>query len=380
MSRKTSGTKGLRLEEILRAYFLQAGFFVVRGAPFRLDGEDLTDIDLWMYERPTGTARRRQIVDAKSKSKPKAVERLLWTKGLAEALDMDGAYVATTDSRASLRRMAKKLGVSILDGTDLRRIGASEKVHMPERFTDEELNGVVRSVDKSRKNKEFQNHLFEVKSSVVESFGVNGTVRALDAVSYFANATVGAHPGSEPAAAGGRLTYLSASLVGANLDFVGVEAPFRSADERREMLVNAIRYGSVDKDEGLEKLRLATGIVRQYADNGPAIAKGVEQGFTRDLNNIPAEIIADHVVRMGKSESLFGVARDLERSCYLKECPTFDQLDTASKSFLGALFDFCSVDRAKFAEAWKPTDVEEKKTSEPKQESAEAGPLFEKSS
>lgn len=377
MNGKTLGAKGLRLEEILRAYFLQAGFFVVRGVPFQLDGEDLTDIDLWLYERPTGTARRRQIVDAKSKSKPRAVERLLWTKGLAEVLEMDGAYVATTDSRASLRRMAKKLGVSILDGSDLQRIGASEKVHTPERFTDEELNGVVKSVDKSRKNKEFQNHLFDVKSSVVESFGVNGAVRALDAVSYFANATVGAHPGSEPATAGGRLTYFSASLVGANLDFVGAATPFRSADERREMLVNAIRYGSVDKDEGLEKLRLATGIVSQYADNGPAVAKAVEQGFTRDLNNIPAEIIADHVVHMGKGEYLFGVSRDLERACYLRECPTFDQLGTASKSFLGALFDFCSIDRAKFAEAWKPSDLKEKKTAETKL--AEAGPLFEKS-
>lgn len=378
MKGKTSGAKGLRLEEILRAYFLQAGFFVVRSAPFRIDGKDVTDIDLWLYERPTGTARRRQIVDAKSKSKPKAVERLLWTKGLAEVLDMDGAYVATTDSRVSLRRMAKKLGVSILDGSDLQRIRASEKVHMPERFTDEELNEIVRSVDRNRKNKEFQNHLFEVKSSVVESFGVNGTVRALDSVSYFADATVGAYPGSETAIAGGRLTYYSASLVGVNLDYVGVEAAFRSADERREMLVNAIRYGSVDKVEGLEKLRLATGIIRQYAENGPAVAKAVEQRFTHELNDIPAEIIADHVVRMGKSESLFSVARDLERSCYLRECPTFDQLDTASKAFLGTLLDFCSVDRAKFAEAWKRSYSKGKKSSEPP--TAEVGPLFKRTS
>src|SRR6266481_1525900 len=96
---KSSGAKGYRLEEALRNYFLIAGLYVVRGVPLRLEGEDLTDIDLWLYERPSGSARRRLVVDAKFKSKPKAAERLFWTKGLSEFLRMDGAYVATTDSR-----------------------------------------------------------------------------------------------------------------------------------------------------------------------------------------------------------------------------------------------------------------------------------------
>jgi hypothetical protein len=44
-----SGDKGYRLEELLRAYFLRAGFFVVRAVPFQHAGDDLTDIDLWLY-------------------------------------------------------------------------------------------------------------------------------------------------------------------------------------------------------------------------------------------------------------------------------------------------------------------------------------------
>jgi hypothetical protein len=88
MAQGAHGDKGYQLEELLRAYFLRAGFFVVRGVPFQHAGDDLTDIDLWLYERPTGSSRRRQIVDAKSKTKPKAVERLLWTKGLAQLLDV----------------------------------------------------------------------------------------------------------------------------------------------------------------------------------------------------------------------------------------------------------------------------------------------------
>ena len=54
MTQGGKGDKGYRLEELLRAYFLRAGFFVVRSVPFQDAGDDLTDIDLWLYERPTG--------------------------------------------------------------------------------------------------------------------------------------------------------------------------------------------------------------------------------------------------------------------------------------------------------------------------------------
>ena len=41
---KVQTPKGAVLEEVLRAYFLRAGFFVIRGVPFRFADEDLTDV------------------------------------------------------------------------------------------------------------------------------------------------------------------------------------------------------------------------------------------------------------------------------------------------------------------------------------------------
>lgn len=380
MTTKKTGAKGLRLEEMLRGYFLRAGFFVIRGVPFRMDGDDLTDIDLWLYERPTGSARRRQIVDAKSKTKPKTVERLFWTKGLAEALDLDGAYVATADTRPTIRQIARKLGLSIFDGNDLRRIEASDKVRMPERFTDEELRELVRTIDKDRRTKQFQTKLNDVKASVVDKFGPSTIVRALEAVTYFASSAVSAYPNSPAAEVAGRLTYFSASLVAIGLDGVGVDAAFRSSEERRTIFINAIRYGNVDSAEGLEKLRLATVLVRQYAENGSVIAQEIEKKCSKDLNEIPAEIIADQVVRMGANETLFAVARELEQASYLKACPSFDQLDTSVKSFLGTLFDFCAIERKKFATAWKADDVKDAKSPDTSDAiTPNAGPLFNKS-
>src|SRR5215469_9751203 len=168
MTRSAKGDKGYRLEELLRAYFLRAGFFVVRGVPFQDSGDNLTDIDLWLYERPTGSSRRRQIVDAKSRTRPKAVERLLWTKGLAELLEVDGAYVATTDSRPMLRRIAKQLSVALLDGGDLRRISESEKVAYPDRLTEEEFQSAIVRFDRARRDKAVQTLYADIKSSLID--------------------------------------------------------------------------------------------------------------------------------------------------------------------------------------------------------------------
>ena len=368
---KKAGQKGFVLEEILRDYFLRAGYFVVRGIPYRVDGNDLTDIDLWLYERPTGSARRRQIVDAKAKSKPKTVERLLWTKGLAEALDVDGAYVATTDARPIIRKIAKKLGIRIFDGKDLQRIRASDKVRFSEHLTDDELRQMVRSVDEDRNSKDFQLNLSDVKSSVIDNFGPSTVVRSLDAVAYYASQAISAYPDSPVAKLAGRLTYFSGAFVAIGLDAVSVDAAFRPLEERRAILINTIRYGNTDVEAGLKELRLALGLVRQYADNGSVVAQSIEERTSKEYDNISAEIIADEVVRMKINEILFSVAKELERASYLRVCPNYDQLDTSVKSFLGTLLDFSGIDRKTFAMAWNRESI-----NDPKLSSIDAGPLF----
>ena len=61
--------KGIEFEELLRAYFLRSGMYVVRSIPIIRQGFDLSDIDIWLYDKPTGLSRRVQILDAKFKNK-----------------------------------------------------------------------------------------------------------------------------------------------------------------------------------------------------------------------------------------------------------------------------------------------------------------------
>ena len=121
----TTKTKGPHMEEVLRSYFLDLGYFVVRGPQFRYQGFDITDVDLWLYMRPSPLTRERIIVDAKQRRTPQAIERIFWAKGLQLALGLEGCIVATTDKRAAVREFGRQNGVSVLDGTFFARLSAA---------------------------------------------------------------------------------------------------------------------------------------------------------------------------------------------------------------------------------------------------------------
>lgn len=296
-----------------------------------------------------------QICDIKYKQRPKAVERIFWTSGLADALDVDGAYVATTDKRKNLRSVAEKLDLQLIDGTDIQRIQNSQAVLYPERMGDEQLIAELQAVDKSFRNKNLQEARFDILSSLSEGFGAPSAVRALEGFSRLAAAAVAYHPDSQAARSAGRLAYLAGAIACQSLDYVSVGAAFRTIDERRDLILRAVRLGALGNDDGQQTLRLAMALVEKYAPGGRGTAMAVEAGLKRDLDQIPAEIVADQAVRLLKSDQLFVTGRELEMASYHIALPTFDGLSVQTKSMLGALLDYANVDRQRFANAWKST-------------------------
>ncbi len=344
--------KGAVLEEILRAYFLRAGFFVIRGVPFRFVDDDLTNIDLWLYERPTGTSRRVQVCDIKYKQRPKAVERIFWTSGLRDALQVDGAYVATTDKRRTLRSVAEKLNLQLIDGADIRRIQNSQTVLYKERIGDEQLIRELQLVDREFRNKSLTEARLDILSALSEGFGAPSAVRTLEAFARLAAAAVTCHPDSNAARAAGRLAYLAAAITCESLDYVSVGGAFRSLAERRELMLNAVRLGALSSEDGQQRLKLALALIEKYGPGGRSAAIAVETGLRKELKGVPAEIIADQAIRLLKGDQLFWTGRELEMESYHVALHPFDALSQQSKSMVGALLDYAGVDRQRFAQAW----------------------------
>jgi hypothetical protein len=140
-------------------------------------------------------------------------------------------------------------------------------------------------------------------------------------------------------------------MAAVSLDFVSSGAAFRAADERKRMLANGIRFGSVDREAGLEKVRIAGALVSQFAENGAALARQIANRYEDETSKIPAEIIADHVSRISQRETLFMAARELEGAAHSRAPMGFDTLSGEAKSLLAAFLDFGGVARDRFARA-----------------------------
>jgi hypothetical protein len=351
MAETRTGQKGPDLEETLKAYFWQAGYFAVRGVPFRLDDEEITDVDLWLYERPAALTRRRLILDAKNKIKPKAAERLVWVRGLQSALAVDGAIVASTDKRPSSRRLAKAMGVILLDGDALTKLTTTTKLRLDDQHSSEAYDGLFKAVDTARRGNDWRLALLAARSSLLTSFGVHSANTALRTAGFFGEQAIMAAPKSEQAQVAMRGFYSSCAYAAIGLDYVLADLAFRSQDERRTALVNGIRYGDIGSIEALATVRAAIGLVRQHATNGNSIAKQVESGFQQQAANVPAEIIADYVARLSSADGLYTVARELERNAYSFDMARYDALTVEARSLLGVFIDFHGLSREKIANA-----------------------------
>lgn len=352
MASVRTGGKGLDLEEALKAYFRQAGYFVVRGVPYRIEGDDITDIDLWLYERPAALTRRRLIVDVKNRRSPKVAERIIWTKGLQAALGVDGAIVATTDKRISARNLAKRLDVTLLDGEAVEKLIKSDQIKKAGWLRSEALDESVSRIDKTRRSGEWRLNLHNARASMIFGIGVQATNTNLAASGFFAEQLIVAQPGSDQAQTALRLFYLTSALAAISLDYALADQGFRSQEDRRQSIIDGIRYGESDTVPARRTIRMATALARKYMENGAAIAKQIENSFFADAERIPAEIIADHVVRISTSDALFNVAREIEKASSSILLPSYDQMTAEAKSLLGVVLDFNGVPREKVALGW----------------------------
>lgn len=350
MAPKT-GQKGPDLEESLKAYFWQAGYFAVRGVPFRLDDEDITDVDLWLYERPAALTRRRLLVDAKNKKVPRAAERLVWAKGLQSALGVDGAIVASTDKRTSSRRLAKTMGVILLDGDAISKLTSSAKLRLDDLLTSEEFDGLFKKVDTDRRTNEWRTALLMARASLLTSFGAHSTNTALRVAGFFGEEATLAAPASPQAQIALRGLYTACAFVAIGLDYVLADLAFQSQDDRRAALINAIRFGQTDSATALSTIRTAVSLVRQHAPNGNSVARQVEKGFEEQASEVPAEIIGEFVARLSSADVLFASARELERNAYRLDMVHYDDMSIEARSLLGVLLDFHGLSREKVAKA-----------------------------
>ncbi len=336
--------KGGRTEELLREYFLKAGYFAVRSVPFVHEDFDVTDVDIWLYLRPSPLGRERVGVDAKDRGRPKAMERVLWAKGLQSVLGLDRAIVATTDKRPSLKAFGDRHAVLVLDGTFLAKLEGNGTPAPSERLSEEEF---INSIIAGREDKllgQWRMRLRTAKARLLTHLEFDGCNAWLEECGYFIEQIL-ASSRREGAC---RLLYLALSFLLVGLDFSTRNLAFEPQDARRKAIEEGFRYGS-DGKAGIDRsLRLATSLVEAYGPGGSSLSSQLRFRLGEDLQKMPAEILAEYFSRLEVTRDLFPLARAFEARAFARAFTPPSALDSQGQALLGVILDFLKVDRQRF--------------------------------
>lgn len=334
--------KGFKAEENLRDYFNKAGYFVVRGVPFKYAGYDVTDIDLWLYGRASSVSREIAIVDIKNKKTPQAIERIFWVTGLKEAVGADQAIVATTEGRKEVKEFGKKLDVLVLDRKFLARLNKSNE-GLSSRYSDEEFFEKIAEYPYSKLDGDWKGKVLRSKSLLASGLNFDNANSWLSDSRFFAEQGLVAHAHNEIAL---RCFYLVLSFFVLSVDYLLREILFLEPDERRQAISEGFQYGSSGK-EGIEKkIDMSLSLVERFYESGSSVANQIKHRVKHEFDSLETYILGDFFSKSEVFRSLLAVAKELEEMSMSREFIHISNASVRVKSLIGCLFDYWGIARS----------------------------------
>lgn len=333
------GDKGGLAEERLREFFLSTGAYVVRGAKMRYGDQDVTDVDLLLYSKVSNIGRERACVDVKFKTVPKALERILWAKGLQALLRTDRAFVATPDTRPVVKAFAARHGVTLVDGRFLDALFSAPRSG-PSRISEETLYAQVGIAAGGKLSGDWRTKLDAAKSCLVAQLNFDGANALLSIFQTFVEMAIALRADGPLRAA-----YLVASQFLLVVDFLVCGLAFSEPSTRLKSLTEGFRYGTSGAARSEEVARRTADLLDVYA---PGARGKLRKDMADSWNAVPAEILAEFFGRSGIANDAFGLALALEACVYAQTVQYPDELPAPLKAVLGVLLDFHHIDRPMF--------------------------------
>lgn len=329
--------KGELMEELLRSYFLNLNYYVVRSVNYRYEGFDITDIDLYLYGRSSSLTRQRINVDIKNKKSPQAFERILWANGLRKLLKFDNCIVATTDNRPVIHSFGQLHDTIILDGTFLSKLRSNQNT---ERISEDALLAelLLHKSHKTYPNRDWK-FIYEMsKARLLSEQDFSGANSTLSTLYYFLEKVLIDQQRKEITT---RMTYIILSHFLIVVDFIIKDIAFLEQADREKKLLNGFKFGNLGKD-GVDK------IITMAAK----ISGSSQSTLMKSLDSISVDILKDFFSKNDNAKNIFNWAREFEALGFNRNFINPNQIDLHLKGVLSVFLDYYKIDRRKFFESY----------------------------
>lgn len=348
-----TGAKGQKMEERLRAYFLSLGYYVLRGVKFTYNRFDVTDVDLWLYLRPTPIARERWNVDIKNKKTPQALERIFWAKGIQRVLGLERCLVATTDARPDVAAFGLAHEVTVLDGNFMARLEKSGR-GAEGRITEEQFAECVDRASLGKIGGDWKGGYERSKARVLSNLDFDGANQWLRDIGKLLDVYLSG-PVEDNAAL--RLVYANVGMLMVAVDFVMQACVSMDAEQRRSYLTEGFRYGNSGKASAEGIVRVASKLV-SVATGQVGTMDIVHRELHQQFSGIRADVLGEFFARIGAQGMTVSAAREFEAAAYAVRLPFPGELSPGAQSVMGTLADYFARDRKKVLAVQPPSSRE----------------------
>lgn len=333
MKTQTELFKGELMEEKLRLYFLNNGYFVARGVKYNFQDNEITDIDLFLYGRTSSMSRERINVDLKNKKNPKAFERILWAKGLQELLKFDGCVVATMDKRELIRNYGLKHDTIVLDGNFLQKLNYNPN----KRITEEEF---LIELSKHKSYKYKKNQIWKTiyensKSRLLNELDFSGFNSASLDLNYFLSKCFD----KQKSKIALRISYVILANCLLILDFLLKDIAFLEPDTRKEHLSNGFKYGNLGREGVLKTIDMAVKI---------GGSKATANKIKNSLESQGISILTEYFSKVETTKDIFKWSKHFENLAFQHKLISPNELDSDLKSTLVIMLDYFKINRKKY--------------------------------
>ncbi len=323
-------------------HFLSSGAFVTRGVKLLQSGEEVTDIDVWAYFRSSEFARSIVIVDVKNKKRARAFERVLWAKGVQDAVGANVAVVATTENRNDLLPFATRLGVQVIGGTALQRLQSEAANIPPPRLSQEAFEAEIDAGGSGRRQSSPAYRLEQATSRLAGGIDFS-------TLNYWVDEAVAgirwAAEEKNTARSALRCSYYLAALVALGGDHLASAGPFETLQDRRTRILSGLLYGAGGKAGRDKMVQFAESAAKEFIDPTGAASATIRKRLEQQLEGLPVAALAEFIAKSASSGDLFTSARNLEAHAFAQEIAAPADLRPELKMILGVLADIGSINR-----------------------------------
>lgn len=337
--------KGENAEEKLRLYFLSLGYFVVRSIDAEFRGFSVTDIDLFLYSRPSPISRERTNVDVKMKVRPQALERVFWTKGLREVLGFEKCIVATTDKRSHVGEFGAINDVLVLDGNFMSKLDSTTR-YAEERLNEERLNEedflYILSQSISGKGESNWKKQYELsKSNLIYKSNYDGLNELLNRIKEYMEQICSGHA-SESCY---RVLYITLAFFLVTLDYTIKDVSYKDQKERAAIIEDGIRFGEKGRQKSEEVVAMSTAFMGSFMNANKSGPEEIKNEVYAQFNSIPADYISNYFGTAKMMKRLLPLAIEIEVFAFNKHFLKPSCMSSEIQSVIGLLCDFHSLDR-----------------------------------